>query len=487
MSLTMPHPRWGVLALVAVVLTGSLVGPGGAVAPVESQESTTSRPLYWGGTGTLDIAAFRADRAGKLSEVPGSPFPTGMGLTFLIAPDGRTMYVASLVEGDITAYRIGSDGALRALADASIPLGGPVVGMALTPDGRRLFATVAGAGTSVHSFTVTRSGPLVRTGAPVVAVPGSLPLSLPAVTPDGRFLYVEDWRLARITTFAVGRDAQLTQVGDPVTTGAGPLASNSGPAYPTLTPNGRYLYLSDEQGGTVSGFVIGRDGRLTPTPGSPYAAGQSPHGTAITRDGRRMYVPDSLGGVISGFAIAADGSLRSLPGSPYASQTPGSLLGRSVLSHDGRRLFQIEALSTSVTSEVHSYRVKEDGRLVPTGLPASDTGVVFSDGPSGHFVPNQGPAAALTLVDVRGRTRVFSAAASHDSDGTVARYLWRFGDGTTAVTTTPRVSHTYAGAGARRVIVRLVDDEGCSTRPIHTGIMLTCNGGPRARAVLAIR
>ncbi|MEV6257945.1 hypothetical protein ACIHAX_30515 [Nocardia sp. NPDC051929] len=44
-------------------------------------------------------------------------------------------------------------------------------------------------------------------------------------------------------------------------------------------------------------------------------------------------------------------------------------------------MFLIDALTVHGTTQVHSYTVAADGSLAPSGVPVTDTGLVFSDGP----------------------------------------------------------------------------------------------------------
>jgi hypothetical protein len=80
----------------------------------------------------------------------------------------------------------------------------------------------------------------------------------------------------------------------------------------------------------------------------------------------------------------------------------------------------------------------------------------------------------------------FDASASTDADGTVARYNWNFGDGTTARNAGPRPVHVYAVAGRFRASVQVIDAEGCSTRRVYTGQTALCNGRAAARAAVPI-
>ncbi|MEV6362278.1 lactonase family protein [Nocardia asteroides] len=362
----------GVAAALALALSPALAQ--------SAQGGDAARYLLVTGTGSGNISVLRVDDNGALTRVPGAPFAADTGsLTLEITPDGRRVYVGHVVSGSIIGYELGVDGSLHEIAGSRMDFGVPVIGVTITPDGSRLFATVGALTTEVRSFEITAPGVLVPTGAPATPVPGTSGLSLPQVTPDGRNLIVSTFIGATVTSYAIHADASLTQVGATMATGVRP-------ALPAVTPNGRYLYLSNEGDNTLSGYAIAPDGSLSNAPGSPYPTGGTPHGSAITSDGTRMYVPASTGGEVDGFRIGADGALTPLPGSPY--KTPdGTMPGRLVLSPDEDELFVIDTLTVSGTARVHTYTVAADGGVAPSGLPAADTGVVFHDGPSAHLTP----------------------------------------------------------------------------------------------------
>jgi PKD repeat protein len=76
--------------------------------------------------------------------------------------------------------------------------------------------------------------------------------------------------------------------------------------------------------------------------------------------------------------------------------------------------------------------------------------------------PNLLPIASLTVTPTNGIEPLqvhLSAAASHDDDGQIVRYLFRCGDGTVLVNTTPELDHTYAG-GHWQPSVTVMDDAG---------------------------
>lgn len=361
----------GVAAALALSLSPALAHSAPADAP---------RYLLVTGSGSSSIGVLRVDDNGALTPVPGSPFAGDNGsITLEITPDGRRAYAGHVVSGSIVGFDLGADGSLHQIAGSRIDFGAPVIGVTITPDGSRLFATVGTLSTEVRSFDITASGVLVPTGAPATPVPGMSGLSLPQVTPDGRHLVVTTFTGGTVTSYAINSDASLTQSGPTMATG-------ELPALPAITPNGRYLYVSNEGSATLSGYVIAPDGSLSEAPGSPYPTGDTPHGAAITSDGKHMYVPASRSGQVEGFRIGADGALSPLPGAPYP--TPeGTITGRVVLSPDEDELWVIDALTVNGTARVHSYNVAADGSIAPSGLPAADTGVVFHDGPSAHLTP----------------------------------------------------------------------------------------------------
>src|SRR5262249_11318966 len=63
---------------------------------------------------------------------------------------------------------------------------------------------------------------------------------------------------------------------------------------------------------------------------------------------------------------------------------------------------------------------------------------------------NQPPVASFFIdpsTPEAGQAALFTSTST-DLDGTITEYHWDFGDGETAVTTTPTVEHTYAAIGA---------------------------------------
>jgi len=140
---------------------------------------------------------------------------------------------------------------------------------------------------------------------------------------------------------------------------------------------------------------------------------------------------------------------------------------------------------------------KTDGGYLLTGNKMWITNSPFAlgqatpDFQSVAITPNQGPVAALSSptparaerragIAAGSKTVSFDASGSTDSDGTVARYDWTFGDGSAAPNGGPTPSHTYAADGTYTVKLTVTDNEGCSTAYVAGAPTAYCNGSAAA-------
>ncbi|MET9022271.1 PKD domain-containing protein [Actinopolymorpha sp. NPDC004070] len=76
------------------------------------------------------------------------------------------------------------------------------------------------------------------------------------------------------------------------------------------------------------------------------------------------------------------------------------------------------------------------------------------------------PPVAVATGECRYLVCSFSGASSRDSDGTIAKYTWDFGDGSTGDGAT--VSHTFATAADQTVRLTVTDDKGASSTTSYT-------------------
>jgi len=96
---------------------------------------------------------------------------------------------------------------------------------------------------------------------------------------------------------------------------------------------------------------------------------------------------------------------------------------------------------------------------------------------TGCILPNDVPTAVIDASRTTGRAPVriyFDAYDSHDSDGSISRWRWDFGDG--AVEYGKYVSHEFKTSGTFTVVLTVWDDEGASD---SASLTVTILAGPK--------
>lgn len=364
--------------------------------------------------GTRAVTWFQHTVTGRLER--GGTVESSGGVDGEVSPDGKHLYVVAGTT--LQTYAIGGGGAPGLLPN---DIGVSADTLAMHRSGRTLYAVTTQ--TAAPTLRVVTRDPQTGTLTlqPPVPLPGN-PQAL-AVDPDGRTL-----RIAAIGSASAG---QLLRVPlDPVTgapTGA-PVTQQLGTGLPKLptslaiSPDGRYAYV-----GLLAGLTTYRledDGTATALDTRPGGGGQV--SLLLSPDGRTL----------------------------LAQEDPAftGLYGRT-------RLYARDPATGALTLSPTPVR-----RLA--GRPTTQSLVV---------APAQGPSGSATATaGAAGSPTAFSASAS-DPDGSVARYDWDFGDGTSAADAGPSPAHTYTAAGTYDVRVTIADDEGCAQTLISTGQTVLCH------------
>ncbi len=437
----------------AFLLVGLLIA---LAVPCSAQ---ASRNLYVAHNNSADLTAFGIEADGSLTQQATTPLARNMSTQVALTPDGRYLYAAQ--NGASSGFSVSSTGALTPLAGSSFT---GDYGVTVTLDGQHLYAADSATGV-VNGYLIGASGALTPVPGASPALSGK-PAGI-ATTPGSKFLYVTDYQDGGITGFSIGRNGALTSFGS---TGTG-----SQPSWTSVTPDGRYLYVGNYGSASISAYSIAPSGALTELPDSPYAVSNGPFGAApISPDGAHIYVTDYDGATISTLGIGGDGSLTTL-GSP---QPAGMNPTGAAVTPDGKRVFS----ATETADSLYSFTPGSLGVLSPVPgfpVPSGGTGADFG---SVAISPDQPPTASFTATSalLPFPVATFDAGASTDPDGSVESYVWDFGDGTTDTTIGPRPLHRYASTGTYRVSLRVIDKEGCSTTQIYTGQNTLCNGSGHA-------
>jgi 6-phosphogluconolactonase (cycloisomerase 2 family) len=274
-------PSTGALALTTNSVTTTNVPTTLAIGP-------SGTVLYAASYGSGTIAAYTVTPStGALTPIAGSPFPVICSGAFCVNDNNpgpmlydaadQTLYLADVTDWVVGAYSVGTNGALTFIANTAANVN--VDGLAITPNGKFLYAPNAGSG-DVSAYAITPNAMLSGNPEPLTPLTnspfpaGSNPTT-PVVEPTGHYLYVYNSGEQSIEAYSINQTSgQLTEINtysidNPDITG---LTGEGGLA---LDPSGQYLYVANPVGkGNISVFSISStDGTLTQLPSSPYSMG----------------------------------------------------------------------------------------------------------------------------------------------------------------------------------------------------------------------
>jgi len=423
------------------------------------------RNLYVSGfEGEIFVHDIAAD--GALTPLAGSPLTTSVGSPTAVAitPTGSHLFVAGFGSAQVGGYSIGADGMLTEVAGSPFVAGSQAIAEAVSPNGKYLYVINRGAG-NVSAYSIAADGSLTPlAGSPFAT--GAQPEGI-ALTPNGSYAYVANRSSANVTAYSVAADGTLAPLA------GSPFPAGSGANAPVLTPDGQYLYVANSSVDNLSGYRINADGSLAALAGFPIPSGDFPQFTAISPDGRGLFVANNNDETVSAYTIGTDGSLTPAIGSPFAA---GGEPFSAVVSPDGRNLY----VGSGSSENVFAYGIGAGATLTP--VPGSP--FLTAEAPDNQSVaitPNQPPQARFA-ASVSNLTVSFNAGGSTDPDGSVARFDWNFGDGSTLANGGPAPTHTYAKPGPHSVSLTVTDNEGCSVTFVFTGQTASCNGGASAQA-----
>lgn len=259
----------------------SLTVRNGLLYALNSGGTLTGAGLCNGGTPS--ISGFRVSDDGQLTPIPNSTRLLSDGISagctqVSFNPAGNVLIVTQWVGNRIDSFTIGADGVpsgpiVNQPAGANDdPYGSGPFGFTFDRGGRMLasqnFAQQVGLG-GAASYTVGSDGRITPIGG--VVRNGSTDPCWMVITPDGRFAYMQQFgpvpfadvkvtpesRHGYTGSFRVGADGALASL-DPHAADVGPGAADL-----AIAGGGRFLYARNSLSGTITGFRIEDDGRLT--------------------------------------------------------------------------------------------------------------------------------------------------------------------------------------------------------------------------------
>lgn len=242
---------------------------------------------------------------------PGTPLAMpDVPVDVIFAPNNRDAFVVvGLHNAQVVPVRIGSDGTPTRNGPA-VPFGEAADGVAsgtVSPDGKQLYVASL-LPRQLLVFDINADGSV----SPVKQrVSTGLNPIYPRVTPDGRHVYVVNEISGSLSGFVRSEDGRLTEIaGSPFATGLLPHVTS-------ITPDGRFLYVPNMGSGHISSFAVEPNGVLTPLPDvafAPEKPGTFAESSAMSPSGEVLWAlgTDPLRGgeeILRRFTIGPDGVL----------------------------------------------------------------------------------------------------------------------------------------------------------------------------------
>ncbi len=312
------------------LLPGPRVAAGSAVGPMAV--SPDRRFLYAALRGKPPaVVTFAIDRAtGTLNQLSSSPLAESFPYISLDR-SGRYLFGASYGAHLVSVNAVGSDGRVDPEPLQVILIGRNAHSIRIEATNRYVFAPCLGSDQIFQFAFDVKSGRLASNTPPVVSQkPHTGPRHF-VISRDNKHLYMLSELLGTVTTYRLDNDTGLlTEVSS--VSGVPPDAklipgSPRLPAVPGgppprnldydiwaadihMTPDGRFLYMSERTSSTIGGFSVDEQtGKLTYIGSTPTE--KQPRGFAIDPSGKFMVVAGEKSETISAYAIdPATGALR---------------------------------------------------------------------------------------------------------------------------------------------------------------------------------
>ncbi|WP_159081295.1 PKD domain-containing protein [Nocardioides sediminis] len=195
----------------------------------------------------------------------------------------------------------------------------------------------------------------------------------------------------------------------------------------------RHLYL-DEAGHVAFGVKPDAEMSTIASSGS-YNDGAWHHAAGVlSPDGMQLYVDGVLQGTLADVTVGEHLAIGYWRVGGTAAGIPGSFVG----DVDEVAVYKRALSAAELTAHVEA---------------------------AGEPAPNAAPTASVAVSGVNALTATFDGSASNDPDGAVQSYRWSFGDGTSAKSDTPVMTHTYENAGTYTVSLTVLDNLKRSSAP----------------------
>lgn len=353
-------------------LFGGLIFLGGCngffVPQTTTTPCTTSCPVtgvanfvYVANAATNTISGF-AVGTGTLTSVPNMPFALGFTPQgAVVTRSNAYLYVAG--PGAVYVYTINSDGSLTSSGSGAGVAVVSASSLDVSPDGQWLFA-LDQFNSAVDVYQLASTGAItLAQQVPYAASTGLVLQKMVRVSPDGTLVFAA-LGTGGIAAYSFNTSSGLLALVAMLPPISGTTSDNALAVDSTST----HLYVA--KSGTNGGlwvYTIGSGGSLASITGSPFAAGAQPLSVLLDSTGKYVYVANGGGNSISGYSIGTTGAPTALLGSPYAS---GSSVRSLARDSSGTYILAV-ATAGSPDLTMYSFDATTAGKLDSVATAAS--------------------------------------------------------------------------------------------------------------------
>ncbi len=182
------------------------------------------------------------------------------GASITISPDGQFLAVTERLANTIDVFHIQPNGTLAPIV-VNTSAGPGAFSARFAPDGKLIISETGPANTTgesaISSYTVLAGGTLSAVSQSVPTLGSANCWN--AITPDGKYVYVSNAGSATISGFAIGKGGTLAPIGSTVV-GTNPAGSTNLDI--ETSGDGKFVYTLNSGTGTVGIFSIQSDGTL---------------------------------------------------------------------------------------------------------------------------------------------------------------------------------------------------------------------------------
>ncbi|HEY0865933.1 MAG TPA: lactonase family protein [Fimbriimonas sp.] len=277
-----------------------------------------------------EVSAYAMEEDGGLRRLNTQKYQGPGPCHLSVDAQGKNVLSASYGDGSLASLPIQLDGSLAAPAFVFTNKGsGPDKGrqegphmhaIATDPTGIRVYACDLGTDEILIFRIDPETGKLTRNDPPSGKVaPGEGPRHL-AFAPGGRFVYVNNEMGNSVTAFQVLPGGGLKAVQTLSTLPEGESTRGKSTAEIVCHPNGRWLYVSNRGHDSIAAYSIGSNGRLS-TIGIQAIGVREPRGFDVDPSGKWLVVGGQRSNDLRAIPIGADGKLGT-PKEPVSIDKP---------------------------------------------------------------------------------------------------------------------------------------------------------------------